>query len=130
MESDYDENEDIKWTFNEIKTNTDIGEDVNDQQKNMIYEMLLETQGAISKHESDVGKAHVTPHTIELTNRPPIWQKPRKFSNPINSEIDRQCSELLTSDIIEYSNSSWSSPVVPWSEKKTGKLGCVSITEN
>lgn len=71
----------------------------------------------MSKNETDIGKAQVSSHIMELTNRSPNWQRPRKFSEPINKEIDRQCSELEMLDIIEHSNSPWSSPVVPVRKK-------------
>ena len=52
---------------------------------------------------------HVTPQTTELTNNTPIYQKPRRFAEPINNEIERQCKELETLDVIEQSQSLGSS---------------------
>lgn len=75
--------------------------------------MLLESQAAFSKGEFDIGRADVMPHTIELHSYVPVWQRPRRFSDPVNAEIDRQCGVLLTLDVIERSDSPWSSPVVP-----------------
>ena len=86
-----------------------------------MYNMLQLTQGAMSKGDADIGNALVHPHTIELTNDTPIWQKPRRFSEPVNVEIDRQCKELLSLNIIEHSDSQWSSPIVPF-RKKDGAL--------
>ena len=57
--------------------------------------------------------ASIRPHEIELTDNTPIWQKPRSFSDPVNQELDRQCQELEALDIIEKSDSPWSSPIVP-----------------
>ena len=55
----------------------------------------------------------ITPHHIDLTDNTPIWQKHRNFAEPITREIEAQCRELLDGDIIEHSNSEWSSPVIP-----------------
>ena len=75
--------------------------------------MNFNTKNALSKGDFDIGKAKVTPRSIELTNYTPIWQKPRRFADPINDEISKQCDELELLDIIEKCNSPWSSPVVP-----------------
>ena len=69
----------------------------------------------------DIGCAGLTKHRIELFEDTPIRQKPRRFPPPIAEEIERQCCELLDLDIIEYSHSPWSSPVVPI-RKKDGSL--------
>ena len=75
--------------------------------------MLEGVQEVLCKDEYDIGKADVTPHKIELLNYSPIWQKPRRFADPVNKEIERQCQQLELQDIVEKSNSRWSSPVVP-----------------
>ena len=67
----------------------------------------------MSRGDNDIGKAAVAPHHIELTKNTPIWQKPRTFADPLNAEIEAQCRELLEQGILEYSDSKWSSPVVP-----------------
>ena len=58
----------------------------------------------------------IDPHT-------PIWQKARRFADPVNQEIECQCLELLSLDILKYSDSQWSSPVVPvWKPDGTLRL--------
>ena len=116
-----DEEELRDWSVAELKENVELGEQLNEKEKEIVYSMLMETQGVMSKSENDIGTALVHPHTIELTNDTPIWQKPRKFADPINAEIDRQCKELLSLNIIEHSDSQWSSPIVPV-RKKDGQL--------
>ena len=67
--------------------------------------MLNITKSALSKSQHDIVRALVEPYRIELTEYTPIWQKPRMFRQPTNDEIENQCSELLTNDVIEMSNS-------------------------
>ena len=55
----------------------------------------------------------VTPQRIVLTDTTPIWQKPRRFADPLNEEIEKQCKELELQNIIEKANSAYSSPIVP-----------------
>ena len=68
---------------------------------------------ALSGHEGDIGCAGVIEHHIELHDATPVRQKPRRFPEPIAREIERQCKELVDLDVIEYSRSPWSAPVVP-----------------
>ena len=100
--------------------------------------MLMDVRLALSTGDDDIGMAMVQPHKIEIEDKVPIWQKARNFSQPINEEIERQCQELLMNDILEYSNSEWSSPVVPV-RKSDGSLRLcidyrrinkITVTEN
>ena len=83
--------------------------------------MLQKYKHVFSSGDGDVGLANVTEHTINLTNDTPIYQRPRRFPPPIADEIERQCQELNSLDIIEPNSSPWSSPVVPV-RKKNGTI--------
>ena len=74
-----------------------------------------------STGELDIGCAGVTRHKIELYDDTPIRQQPRRFPKPVIDEVERQCEELLAMDVIEYSKSPYSSPIVPI-RKKDGSL--------
>ena len=98
--------------LDELKTILNIG-DLKPEESEKVLNMIFNTKEALSTGEFDIGKAKVTPHSIELTDYTPIWQKPRRFADPVNDEIKRQCDELELLDIIEKCDSPWSSPVVP-----------------
>ena len=109
-----DEIEDTSsWTSERLREEVKLGDQLDNEQKDKVWTMLMELKEALSEGENDIGAAKVEPHRIELTNETPIWQKARSFSQPINEEINRQCQDLLVNDIIEYSDSNWSSPIVP-----------------
>ena len=76
-----------------------------EKEKEEVLKMLLTVSRALSVNDEDIGNAQVAPHKIHLSDHTPIWQRPRSFSQPINEEIEKQCNELLSSDIIEMSNS-------------------------
>lgn len=78
-----------------------------------VKELLTQHMAAISMGDHDVGQAGVTRHKIELYDDTPIRQKPRRFPEPVAREIERQCEELRKLDIIDYSRSPWSAPIVP-----------------
>lgn len=116
-----DENTRETWNREILEQKIKLDDSLDSSQSNIVYDMLLTTQDAMSSGDDDIGRARVMPHSIELTNDTPIWQRPRRFSEPVNKEIDRQCKELLSLDIIEYSDSDWSAAVVPV-RKKDGSL--------
>ena len=110
---DVDDNKEY-WTIDELKKKVILDNStLSPDEIKDIYDMLFKVNQTLSMGDKDIGKANVTPHHIELTDYTPIWQRPRSFAEPINREIEKQCEELLLSDIIEHSNSSWASPCVP-----------------
>ena len=108
-----DERDPETWSPEQIQGMVKLGDNLTEDQKKRVRKLLLDYSQALSKGDADIGCANVEPHRIGVTNETPIWQRPRHFSQPVNEEIDRQCAELLASDILEYSDSNWSSPVVP-----------------
>ena len=108
-----DNTEEDEWNSDRIKQDIILQDNLTAEQKLLVYDMLNKTVKVLSKNDSDVGLAKIAPHTIELTDKTPIWQKARVFADPVNKEIEEQCQELLSLDIIEHSDSRWSSPVVP-----------------
>lgn len=83
------------------------------EETNTVMVLLKKCELAFSQGEDDIGCAGVTEHKIELYDDTPIRQKPRRFPEPVAREIDKQCDELKRLDIIDYSKSPWSSPIVP-----------------
>ena len=111
-EQEEEEQLDSKWSLQEIKDKVSLPE-LNEEDKDKIYHMLLAMGNVMSKNDDDIGEVNIKPHRIELDNYNPIWQKPRAFAKPVEDEIEAQCKELLSNDIIEFSNSNWSAPCVP-----------------
>lgn len=121
MEMDYLEEERQYLTWEQIRQAVEMGTTLGADERVEIWEMLKDMQTVFSKGDIEVGNAKVSPHGIELTSYCPIWQKPRRFADPINREIEKQCEDLLKLDVIEHSQSGWSSPVVPV-RKSNGEL--------
>jgi len=99
----------------------DIGDCNTNEEKQQIYDMIRAVQAVFGKDELDIGRVKMPPHSIELTDSTPIWQRHQKFPEPVESEIEGQCEGLMSRDIISISKSSWSSRVVPV-RKKNGEL--------
>jgi hypothetical protein len=93
------------------------------------FSALNKLKPVFSSGDNDVGLACVTSHHIKLTDNTPIYQRPRRFAKPIGEEIERQCRELNSLDIIEASISPWSSPVVPVRKKDGSIRMCIDYRQ-
>ena len=89
-------------------------------EKDKVNKLLL-GNAEVFGGDNDIGCLETTPHKIELTDYTPIYQRPRRFPGPVNMDIEKQIKELELLDIIEPSESGWSSPVVPI-RKKDGSI--------
>ena len=116
MDDDLTTAEDSLGCLNEV----DLQDHLTEGEKEAIRELLENNKGVFGR-ASEVGLINVPPHGIELTDYTPIFQRPRRFPEPINEELERQCGELQLLDVIEPSSSGWSSPVVPI-RKKDGTI--------
>ena len=100
------------WTIDRVKEEIPLAY-LTEEQRQRAWEVIRGSSGCIGKDAGDVGVAAVTAHTIRLHDDTPIYQRPRRFPEPITEEIERQCQELHSMDVIEPSTSAWASPVVP-----------------
>jgi hypothetical protein len=94
-------------------------------QQTDVFNRLSSVKSVFSLNDFDVGHANVTEHVIRLSNDTPIYQRPRRFSPPMANEIERQCQELRSLDVIEPSVSPWNSPIVPIMKKGGGLRLCL-----
>ena len=109
---DEEDQPDESWTYHRIKEEVTLP-DLTDSQRERVWSMISQSKSCLSKNSQDVGMAAITAHTIRLHDETPIYQRPRRFPEPITEEIERQCLELYDMDIIEPSTSAFASPVVP-----------------
>lgn len=98
-----------------------------DSEQKQFLEMLSrpEITSAFSKGGMDIGLANVTKHKIRVSDETPICAKLRSFPGPVSKEIEDQCRQLEEIGVIEPSNSSWSSPVVPVRKKDGSVRLCI-----
>lgn len=98
-----------------------LGTHLTDDQRTRVQCLVEEHKNVFSEGADSLGCLGVTQHRIELHDSTPIYQRPRRFPEKVNEEIERQCRELQLLDVIEPSSSPWSSPVVPV-RKKDGSI--------
>ena len=90
---------------------------MNDIQKERFKTLLLLNENVFAYDKWDLGRTDIVTHKIDTQHADPIRQKPRRLPFAPRSELTTQIDKMLTQDIIEPSESSWSSPIVPIRKK-------------
>ena len=81
-------------------------------EKERLMALLHEYSDCFSNSLSDIGKTSLLSSTIETKDEIPVRSRPYKTSPEMKAAIEEKVQELLDSDIIEYSNSNYSSPML------------------
>ena len=118
---DKENEEKSKWTPQDVIEKIEFGNHLKEEQKKELQQLLIDNVEALSDGDTDIGRASITAHRIELYDYTPIRIKPRRLPEPVVNEVESQCRELNLLDIIEPSKSPWSAPIVPI-RKKDGSI--------
>src|SRR5678815_2579719 len=110
-----------EWTREKLEKEITFMEELTQEQRKEIIEVLHRQKNVFSKSDSDVTTTSMTPYRIRLHDYTPIYQRARRFDQRTNEEIEKQVQELCLKDIVEPCAAEWSSPVVPV-RKKDGTL--------
>jgi len=94
---------------------------LSESERRAVKTMLIRNQKAFQCKGDALGRTNIVKHRIETTNVTPIKQHARRFPIHQRDEGNKIVEEMLDADIIEPSNSPWSSPVV-LVKKKDGSL--------
>ena len=103
--------------------------ELSNEEKNKVLSEMKQFRSVFSKGDTDLGLANVTKHVINLSDKTPICQKSRRFPRPLAEEIEKQCEELNSLDIIESSISPWSAPIVPIRKKDGALRMCIDYRQ-
>ena len=91
----------------------DLGDHLTPEQRIQVFQLLDDHKGVISKGDDDVGRIDVGSLEIQLYDHTPIYHRPRRFPDPMMTEIENQCKQLEAQDIIEPSLSSYNCRILP-----------------
>ena len=94
------------------------GEDLSEEQKTF-YLLLIACNDVFAMSKQDVGRTKVLNHSISVGNPPPIRQTPRCMPVYRREEVQKLLQGMLQDDIIQSSNSPWTSLLV---RKKDGSI--------
>ncbi|GBM81628.1 Retrovirus-related Pol polyprotein from transposon 297 [Araneus ventricosus] len=100
-------------------------EDLNEEQRTAVKELLQGVQSLFSTSDSDVGRCNMTQHRINTVNHPPIKQYPRRLPLAKKEEAERLVKEMVDNGIIEESSGPWASPIVLVKKKDGSTRFCV-----
>eukprot|EP00731_Ephydatia_muelleri_P032784 Em0024g328a len=84
---------------------------LSNSEKELLFVLLMEYADVFSFH-SDLGRTNLTKHHIDTGDSQPIHQLPRRVSPARRQEVRQLLTEMLKNDIIQPSNSPWSSPII------------------
>lgn len=73
---------------------------------------MTKFQDIFSESKSDLGRTDLTQHGIFIGDARPIKQPPRRVPFAMREQLQKQVDKMLDQDLIEPSQSPWSSPVV------------------
>ena len=89
-----------KWTPQYVIEKIEFGNHLKEEQKKEQQKLLIDNVEALSDGDTDIGRASIIAHRIELYNYTPIRIKPRRLPEPVVNEVESQCKELNLLDII------------------------------
>ena len=99
--------------------------DIPGSEKNLIYGILKQHENIISQGPNDLGTVSSIKHKINTGDAEPRKAPIRRMS-PVRRDIIRQeVNDMLRADVIEESESPWSSGVVLVNKKDGGRRFCV-----
>lgn len=85
---------------------------VNEEQKQEIKKLLIRFQDIFLGPDGKLGRTEIVKHTIDTGLAKPIKIPPRRVPLKQKEIIDQEIDKMLKDDIIEPSDSPWSSPVL------------------
>jgi hypothetical protein len=100
-------------------------QDITSQQKCQLYELLRNYSDIFAIDDKDLGHTNVLRHSINTGEAIPIRQSPRRLPVHRQHEVTQLIADMLEKDIIEESESPWSSPVVLVTKKDGSFRFCI-----
>ena len=105
----------------------EYGKNLNEEQRAAIAQLIEKYEHLFSKNQYDIGQTSITEHKINTLDSVPIKSHPYKTPMHVKKEIRKQVDDMLKHNIIEESESPWSSPVVLVKKKNDTYRFCVDF---
>ena len=115
--------EEISSTENEVinKMVNDLPDELTDQQRTEVRELLVRNRNILSTSEYDIGRTDLVEHRIDTGDHRPIRQPLRRHPFQHSDYIKDETNRMLAHGIIEPAASPWASNIV-LVRKKDGTL--------
>jgi len=102
-----------------------LPEDLTEQQRNKVKDLLDEFDSIFSKGPYDMGRTTLVEHTIDTGDHRPIRQGLRRHPIAHTDVIDKQVDEMVRNNIVEPAASAWASNVALVRKKDGSYRLCV-----
>ena len=89
-----------------------VSTQIKDEQKDKIKDLVIRFQELFLSPDGKLGTTDLVKHTIDTGDAKPIKIPLRRVPIKQKEIIDQEINKMLTDDIIEPSNSPWSSPIL------------------
>lgn len=112
--------------FEKIQKYFKFGENLSSDEHAQLLQILKHYSNSFSSPElPKMGKCPFVQHSIDVGDAKPIKQRPYRVSFKEREILNEQVDRMLENNLIEYSNSPWSSPVVLVKKPNGGIRFCV-----
>ena len=95
------------------------------EEREKLISLLYNNRDLFTSELSELPGTDLVEHHIDVGNASPIRQRPYRQTADAKKEVDKQIKRLLDSNIIEESDSPWSSPIVLIKKKNNTYRLCV-----
>ena len=100
-------------------------ERLNREQREKVKQLLLRNSTLFAQDDCELGKTNVIKHKIKTDGTPPIRQPLRRVPVHLQAEVEKHVNDMIDRDVIEPSQSPWSSGVVLVKKKDGSTRFCV-----
>ena len=109
----------------QLKERLKIGDAVNEQQKEELISVLLQSNEAFALNDDELGETGVVEHSIDTKDAPPVSTNLRRIPYALRDELEKELENLQRTGCIEKSNSAYASALVLVRKKGGGLRVCI-----
>ena len=89
-----------------------VGSHISESEREQLYSLLVEFADVFSFSSKDLGRTKELKHHIFTSDAQPVHLSPRRIPQARREELRGLLRDMLESDVIQQSDSPWSSPIV------------------
>ena len=99
--------------------------DLTCEEKNCLYQLLVEFADVFAENSNDMGRTGVVKHSIDTGTSHPVRQPCRRVQPFRREQARKMIDDMLQKDIIQPSSSPWASPIILVPKKDGSMRFCI-----
>ena len=116
---------DLETRKTELQMQLQIGEQLSNQEKTSLEELLLAYSDVFALTDEELGETDLVTHSINTGDAKPVKTLPRRLPYALHQELEEEMRKLIDLGCIEASNSPYASALVLVRKKGGGLHVCV-----